>query len=168
MKQLNLGSGKNYRNGWVNMDIHSDFKKDVTHDFNKFPYPFKENTFDLIELRFVFEHLENPIRVLKELIRIGKNNCKIIILTSHANSYAQWSDLQHRNHMNEHILDDWQLEEYGLKKNLKLVKFTWVWDKSNWWKKYIPLKSYLKIFFNGLYDNMRFELKVIKDTRSKI
>ena len=163
MNKLNVGCGKDYREGWINLDNNKSFKKDVSHNFNKLPYPFKDNTFDMIDLRFVFEHMRNPVRVLKELVRISKDNADIYILTSHGNSYAQTSDLQHNKQMNEHIFEDWQIEEYGLDNSLKLESFKWVWHDKNNWKKLIPFKRVLKIFLNGIYDNMEFVLKVKKN-----
>lgn len=159
MKKLNLGSGEDYRTGWVNVDSRNNVKADVKWDLNKFPYPFKRDYFDNILLSHVLEHLENPIRTLKEIIRISRNNAKIVILVPHANSYANYSDIQHKVNFTENSFTEEHLKEYELNQLiLNNQKFLFL----NRWKKIIPFKRYLKIFFNGIYDDMMFEFKVIK------
>lgn len=80
--KLNLGCGNYPKSGYVNLDIDSPYA-DFKHDLNVFPYPFKENEFDIIEADHVLEHLENPFKVMTELKRIAKNNAKIIIKVPH-------------------------------------------------------------------------------------
>ena len=83
VKKLNLGCGQFPKSGYVNLDIDSKTKADVFHDLAKFPYPFKDNSFSLIEADHVLEHLENPIRVMKELHRILEPGGKLIIRVPH-------------------------------------------------------------------------------------
>ena len=35
--KLNLGCGKDYIDGWVNVDLYDDSKCDVVYDLEKFP-----------------------------------------------------------------------------------------------------------------------------------
>ena len=58
-KKLNLGSGQFPKQSYVNLDINSNAKADVFHDLNNFPYPFRNNSFSLIEADHVLEHLKN-------------------------------------------------------------------------------------------------------------
>jgi predicted SAM-dependent methyltransferase len=59
MTKLNFGCGEEIMEGFVNMDILKLEGVDVAHDFNKFPYPFKDNEFDEIYTSHVLEHLED-------------------------------------------------------------------------------------------------------------
>ena len=77
-KKLNFGSGKKKMKGYVNADIHG---ADVNFDFNKFPYPFKDDTFDYIYACHTIEHLENLFRVFEELHRICKDGATIEIIS---------------------------------------------------------------------------------------
>ena len=61
LNKLNLGCGGDYKKGWVNLDYRSNIKTDVKWNLEKFPYPFKPNTFDEILLKSVLEHMQNPI-----------------------------------------------------------------------------------------------------------
>jgi len=83
MKKLNLGCGEFKKEGYVNVDYFSVSAPDIKHDLNKFPYPFKDNEFGLIESSHLLEHLDDPFRVMKELYRISKNDGIIIIRVPH-------------------------------------------------------------------------------------
>ena len=83
MKKLNLGCGEFKKNGYINLDMNKKVKPDVVHNLNKFPYPFKDNYFDLVEASHVLEHVEDPFKVMKELHRIMKHNGTLIIRVPH-------------------------------------------------------------------------------------
>mgnify|MGYP001592428625 CR=1 FL=1 len=52
MKKLNFSCGNDMREGWDNCDWQKTRRKDVIYcDANKFPYPFKDNTYDHVLLR---------------------------------------------------------------------------------------------------------------------
>jgi len=158
MVKLNLGSGEDYRKGWINVDSRRNVKTDRRFDLNKFPYPFKNHYFEKVLMQMVLEHLDNPIKVLKEVIRISQNKATIELIVPHATSYAAITDIQHKTHFTENSFNKILLEEYELDLVLKSVEFQF----KNTWKEYIPFKKYLKIFFNGIYDDIKFKFKVIK------
>ncbi len=158
--KLNLGCGEDYKQGWINLDSRDNIKTDVKHDLEKFPYPFKPNTFEEVYVSHVLEHLNDPIKALKELVRISKNNGKIIVKVPHATSYSNFSSIQHKSSFVENSFTQRQLKDYELEQ-LKLVKQEFSYP-NNKWKKYIPFKKYLKIFLNGLYDDLYFEFVVKK------
>lgn len=83
IKKLNLGCGERKKQGYLNIDWNPEIKPDITHDLNKFPYPFNDNTFDLIEADHVLEHLDKPFLVMKELHRVLKPNGHLIIKVPH-------------------------------------------------------------------------------------
>lgn len=73
MKKLNIGCGKDFRDGYINIDI-VDYGGNVVHDLNKVPYPFEDNTFNEILASHVMEHLNNFNSTVTELHRILKPN----------------------------------------------------------------------------------------------
>jgi|TARA_Y100000031_G_scaffold157149_1_gene216774 SAM-dependent methyltransferase len=83
LKKLNLGCGQFPKQGYVNLDISSNAKADVSHNLNEFPYPFEDNSFSLIEADHVLEHLGDSAKVMKELHRILEPNGKLIIRVPH-------------------------------------------------------------------------------------
>jgi len=160
MHKLNLGCGEEYNSGWINVDILKKIKADKHFNLNTLPYPFKNNQFEEILMKMVLEHLNEPLEVLKEIIRIAKKNAKIIIIVPHATSYANLTDLQHRTNFTENSFNSNLLREYDLRE-LELIRTKFSYPNS--WKRFIPFKKYLKILFNGIYDDIIFEFKVNKD-----
>lgn len=69
-KKLNLGCGKDYRQGWVNLDAVASVKPDVVHDISK-PLPFKDQSFDFILAQDILEHFtkEDVVLVIGEIAR---------------------------------------------------------------------------------------------------
>lgn len=159
MRKLNLGCGEVYKEGWINVDSREGIRSDMVWDLNKTPYPFNDNTFELILMESVLEHLNDPIKVLKEIIRIGKKGGKIVVLVPHSNYYAATTDIQHKTFFTENSFDKQLLKEYELEE-LKLIGVSFFYGHG--WKKFIPFKKFLKIFFNGVYDNIIFKFQIEK------
>ena len=42
--KLNLGCGKDYIDGWINVDFYDDLNCDVTHDLEVFPWPWENDS----------------------------------------------------------------------------------------------------------------------------
>ena len=68
--KLNLGAGADKKQGYVNVDWSPLTSPDVVCDLNVFPYPFPDESCELIEAYHVLEHLEKPFAVMRELHRI--------------------------------------------------------------------------------------------------
>lgn len=116
MKKLNLGCGRKILPGYVNVDNNPLLKKKhiIVHDLNIFPYPFKTSQFDEIVMEHVLEHLEDPLAVLQEVYRIGKNGCIVKIKCPHF-SY-NWVHPLHKSPISSWLfsyLDTRNFEHYG-------------------------------------------------------
>jgi hypothetical protein len=157
--RLNLGSGKDYRYGWTNLEILDSCEKDIKHNFNVYPYPFKDNQFNEVDMIMVLEHAIEPIRMLQEVCRVCCDSARVRVIVPHPNSYANITDIQHKANFTEHSFDDHLLEEYNLPE-LKIKGYRFVYK--NKWKRFIPLKGIFKIFLNGIYDDIEFILEVRK------
>ncbi|MBT3642968.1 methyltransferase domain-containing protein [archaeon] len=95
--KLNLGCGFNYRKDFVNCDLRQNLKADKHFDLNTFPYPFKENSIDFILISHVLEHLEDPIKVLKECHRILKLNGELQVEVPYFASECAFADIDHKH-----------------------------------------------------------------------
>lgn len=82
-KKLNLGCGRFKKDGYVNLDCCAHLSPDVLHDLNKFPYPFADNSFELIEADHVLEHLSDPFAAMHEIHRILQPGGKAVIRVPH-------------------------------------------------------------------------------------
>ena len=94
--KLHVGCGKNYKKGFVNLDLSKDVKADVYHNLNNYPYPFKDNTFDYIYADNVLEILDDIIKPLEELCRISKKDAIIEIIVPLAPTAHAFRDPTHK------------------------------------------------------------------------
>ena len=80
MIKLNLGSGGDYIDGFVNVDLYAE-RADERYDIAKLPYA--DNSLDEIRAYHVIEHFDylHAHDVLKEWHRVLKPGCKIKIET---------------------------------------------------------------------------------------
>lgn len=68
--KLNLGCWKTPMEGWINVDVRQP--ADVVHDLNVFPWPWADGSADEIRSISTWEHLDSPIRALREAHRVLK------------------------------------------------------------------------------------------------
>ena len=85
--QIDLGCGKNKIRGCVGIDMDPESHAEIIVDFEKKPIPLPDSHVDKIFSKQVFEHLEDPVRVLKELHRITKPGGEIFIEVPHYSSH---------------------------------------------------------------------------------
>lgn len=96
MRKLNLGCGRDIREGYVNLDSAALEGVDVVHDVSKRPWPFKESEFDEILCKHVLEHFDDLMPVLAELLRITKPDGRIIIHVPYFASPGAFADPTHK------------------------------------------------------------------------
>lgn len=96
MKKLNLGSGPDYRDGWVNVDC-GDCRCDVKHDLWQTPWPFEESTVGEVLMQHILEHCPRDkfVEVVQELYRVCANGATINILSPHFSSDNFATDFTH-------------------------------------------------------------------------
>src|SRR3989344_2394548 len=95
MKKLNLGSGRDIKKGYINLDLHKLDGVDVVWDIEKLPLPFKDGEFDEILCQDILEHVEY-IPVLRELHRILKPRGRLLNRVPHFTSRNNFGDPTHR------------------------------------------------------------------------
>lgn len=97
MKKLNLGCGKNYIDGWINIDV-GNVKCDINHDIEIFPWPLLSSSIKEVKMQHILEHIDknNFIYFLRELYRVCCNKSKIYIISPYAGSDNFWTDPTHK------------------------------------------------------------------------
>lgn len=95
--KINLGSGNDYRNGWVNVD-RGACKHDVDHDLFVFPWPFETSSVDEIWASHILEHFSRDqfLPMVRELYRICKGGARIEAWVPYAGSDNFWTDPTHQ------------------------------------------------------------------------
>jgi ubiquinone/menaquinone biosynthesis C-methylase UbiE len=121
IKKLNLGCGPDYKPNWVNLDYNSNYRMDVNHNLDKFPYPFKDEEFDYIYCAHVLEHVSDLFKTLSELQRITKKNGIIHIRVPHFSNGNGYNDLSHRRFFGWFTFKQIEVGYYNKKFNLKTV-----------------------------------------------
>ena len=126
-KKLNLGCGEFKKKGYVNLDYYSVSEPDIKHDLNKFPYPFKDDEFELIEADHILEHLDDPFRIMRELHRISRNKGMIIIRVPHFSrgfthpEHKRGFDVSFPHYFDPSFKGGYQ----GFQLNLKKMRLSW-------------------------------------------
>jgi predicted SAM-dependent methyltransferase len=91
--KLNLGCGGDAREGFVNHDLRKHSPRiDVAWDLNDLPWPWEDESFDLIVAKAVFEHLRlNLLESVGECWRVLRPGGKL------------WMKLPHWEHNNSYL-----------------------------------------------------------------
>jgi len=81
MRKLHIGSGRKYREGYINIDIDNFFKVDIVRDITK-GLPFDDSSVDEIFTEHCLEHIspDDIHFVFREMHRVCKPGAKIEII----------------------------------------------------------------------------------------
>ncbi len=93
---LDLGCGERKINGAIGVDSRSLPGVDFVHDLACFPYPFGDDSADVIHANHVLEHLPDVMATMQELWRICKPGAKVHIRVPHFTGILAWRDPTHR------------------------------------------------------------------------
>ena len=169
--RLNLGSGKNIKEGYLNLDSAKLPGVDIVWDLNKHPWPIKSNSFGEIYISHVLEHLDDLIKCLEEIHRISKKDAKIIIKVPIFPSIYSANDPTHKHFFTYFTFEYFEPNahyDYYSKAKFKIVKrkINFSWNRYLKWISFFVNLSprfysrYLSFIFpsNELY----IELKTIK------
>lgn len=114
--KLNVGCGRDIRDGWVNVDKAALPGVDVLFDLDKAgqlyfatklkegayqcesgvgQLPYEDSTFEEIYMSHILEHLCNPLAVMQELHRVAQPGAKCIIRVPYGATDNAWEDPTH-------------------------------------------------------------------------
>ncbi len=167
-KCLNFGCGNDIKTSskecqWDNIDIQKSSKLTKSFDFNKFPYPIKDNTYDYIYARNVLEHLDEPDKVINELWRITKPGGIIRIIVPHYTNKGAYSDMQHKHFFNEVAFQLLEEQRTVINKTRKFRIKKLELKPTSVGKFFVrPLRETLALFINGLISEIDVEIEVLK------
>jgi SAM-dependent methyltransferase len=98
--RLNLGCGRDIRDGWVNVDSFPLPGVDHVVDFDEKPVlPLDDDTVDHSEGSHVIEHLHNPLPFMQELWRVTKHEGTVIFRCPYGSSDDADEDPTHVRRM---------------------------------------------------------------------
>lgn len=162
MKKLNFGCGTDILPGWDNVDMQLGKGIFKSFDFDKFPYPLKNSTYDYVLMKQVLEHVLYPDRVLMELYRVCKNGAIIRIETAHYTNKGAYNDMQHLHYFNEVAFEGFVNSHVLIKKRMFKIRKLKVTPTIV--GKFIPeiIRKSLSLFINGLQSQIHCEYEVVK------
>lgn len=163
--KLNLGSGKNKLEGYINIDGNPKAKPNIVHDLAE-DLPFKDNSIDEIRARHVLEHLKAPVffKVMKEAHRVLKEGGMFKIRVPYYKSPNMYSHPFHVRIFTEDSFLFFADTKYRWSANLEKeipcfskVNITLTGGCFGLIPKLVPLISW-KRGFGFLYDEVKAEL----------
>ena len=175
---LDIGCGRAKIPGAIGVDMIEDEAVDVTHDLNKFPWPFPDDHFDLVIFKHAIEHVADVDKCLNEIIRISKHGAYLYVETPHYTNNDSWGDPAHLRHLNSRsLLESFdgtlptmqQLVSYvDLKGKWKTFKLEWMINRVNdrpnsrFWRKSVRDRWEKYYSFIIRAGNMYFVLRCVK------
>lgn len=169
-KMLDVGCGGAKSKGAIGIDRQIQEDVNVVSNLNKFPWPLKNNTFDVIYCISVIEHLDDIVKTMEELHRIGKNGAVIIIDTSHFAHPNSYRDPTHKWHFTLGTFD--YFTGGVLYPRYSKLKFKMLKKELHFRKKYCTGKLYA-FFSTRRYEkyychkcpphSIYFEMEIVKD-----
>ena len=171
--KLNLGSGINYKEGYVNLDWIKAHKPDIIWDINEKPFPFEDNVFDEVFCSHILEHFDDVVGILQELWRITKKGGRIIIGVPHFASYEAASDLTHRKLFGMNSFYCYEMKDfgyyYGGKMRFRVVEKVYQYSPNKWYMRPFEFIANINYKFTELWlhkiipmEAIKFELEVLK------
>jgi ubiquinone/menaquinone biosynthesis C-methylase UbiE len=175
-KALDVGCGHRKLPGALGIDVIKDSKVDVVHDLSVFPWPLKDNSFDLVLMNSVLEHVIDVLKTLGEVHRVGKPGAHVLIKVPYFRSTDAFADPSHYHFFTSRSMDFFvegtEFRHYGyVPFHFKKLGFWYGWPHPS----KNPLKQLMKLFahrFPDFYDQylslllpvecVFWELEVIK------
>ena len=126
--KLNLGCGKDYREGYINVDIVSNVKPDILTDLN-FNLPLRDCIAEEVLLIDVLEHINDPCHLIEEIYRCCRTKAKVIVRVPHFTSATTYADMQHKRGFSVRVFDDytgWTRWSFQFKPRFKIIEALWL------------------------------------------
>ena len=100
MRVLDVGCGINKKPGAIGVDRNPASRADVMADLDRFPYPFRDSSFDALQAVHVIEQSSDVIRSMEEFHRLVRAAARCLIVTPHYTDFSSFCDPTHRWHLN--------------------------------------------------------------------
>jgi hypothetical protein len=139
---MNLGSGKDYKLGWLNVDILQRAQPDLVLDFGHpvelpvkavtvggGPLLLEEGSLDLVYANNVLEHVPDLPCLMTNLLALLKEGGILEIEVPYEKSLAAWQDPTHLRAMNQNswvYYTDWFWYLGWFMHRFELAEFTWL------------------------------------------
>lgn len=169
--KLNLGCGKDIKENYINQDFFNFPGVEDVFDFNKYPWPYKDNSFEDIRIINCLHCANNLIDFMNEIHRISKPNAKITIQVQFFLSTESANDPYTKiainfNSFNIFLASDKSYYSHNAK--FKIIKRKWIFSENkflkifNWLPNIFPRFYGRFMYFYFPSNKLYFELRTIK------
>jgi len=96
--RLNIGCGKDIRQGWINIDLRQLPGVDLACDLETLretPIALPDDSVELFLLSHVLEHVQDSLGLMQELWRLALPGARAVVRVPHGASDAAWTDPSH-------------------------------------------------------------------------
>ncbi len=163
--KLNFGCGQEDLDGYYNVDGRKKKHIHKVFDFDKFPYPLKDNSFTEIKCCNVLEHCLYPKKVMEEFWRASKPNGIIKIQVPYVGSRSAVTTFDHISFFNRWSFTTGNVNACYEKDKFEIIKNKIYPQRFLKWVP-MPILNILATFLNTIFVDIDAEIKVIKDTFS--
>jgi ubiquinone/menaquinone biosynthesis C-methylase UbiE len=80
---LDVGCGADKFPGAIGLDVRAHSPANIRADLDRLPWPLREDSFDLIVMRHVLEHMRDVVATVEELYRLAKPGGRIVVEVPH-------------------------------------------------------------------------------------
>ncbi|MFC2081662.1 methyltransferase domain-containing protein [Candidatus Bipolaricaulota bacterium] len=164
---LDLGCGTAKEEGAIGVDRICLPDVDVIADLDEYPYPFADNTFDVIYLNDVIEHLPDTMATMEDVHRISRPNARIFIRVVNWNSHYTAMDPTHVKSFTENTFDFFgqrEVRSYYTHARFDVVnvdlQYNALAEKRFRSKR---LMKFLSFYLCNVLEGLNFELRAIKE-----
>lgn len=105
VRTLDVGCGNDKFPGAIGIDLVAQTQADILHDLTVFPWPIPDNSFDVVRLWSILEHLPDTVRTMAEVHRVGRPGAMVLIGTPHFSSANAYTDPTHVHFFSSRFLD---------------------------------------------------------------
>jgi len=104
--KLNLGSGNEYKDGWINLDIDPKWNPDILCNVEK-GIPLPNNSINFVYIKHVLEHIDPRkfIYVMSEIRRVCKDKAIVIVYVPYFSCSITYKTIDHLSPMSYYTYD---------------------------------------------------------------
>lgn len=102
---LDVGCGSRKLPGAEGIDVVPSSDAEIIHDLSSFPWPYNDNSFDVILMNHSLEHMDDVLKTMTEVHRIAKKGAHIVIQVPHFRCLDAYVDPTHRHFFTSRSLD---------------------------------------------------------------
>ena len=173
-KTLHLGCGRKKVPGALGVDIVGAEGVDLIWDLNRIPWPLPDDTFEIVYMIDVLEHIDNVIVTMEQVHRVCRDGAAVTIQSPFASSDFLWTDPTHKRGFTSRsfkFFDEGfcaQHFEYS-KARFQVIEVAYLCGSRKWFDrvilrfanrhKYLYEKRFMYVF---PVENIRFRLRAIK------